>query len=85
MQWCSTISQESAEAGRVPSWASVAVPENVTTSPTFHRELAAGEVMVTVGGVFGVALTENDHTLSAASGLRLASVAPPAPPLMVAT
>src|SRR5262245_15632291 len=46
----------SALAGRVPSWASVAVPEELMTSPTFHVVPAAGDTMVAVGGVLPTAM-----------------------------
>ena len=50
-QCCMMRSHFSAEAGRVPSCASVAEPEKVRTSPTFQVVPAAGVVMVAVGAV----------------------------------
>src|SRR5512133_110229 len=41
-QWCRMNDQLSADAGSVPSWASVAWPEKLMTSPTFHVMLDDG-------------------------------------------
>lgn len=41
----------SADAGSVPCCGSVAAPENVITSPTFHVVPAAGVSITAVGGV----------------------------------
>ena len=51
-QCCRTRLQLNADAESGPSWASVAEPEKVMTSPTFHVVPATGASMVAVGGVF---------------------------------
>ena len=40
------------KAGSAPSWASVALPEKLITSPTFQVVPAAGESIDAVGAVF---------------------------------
>ena len=49
-QWWSNTFQLSAEAGSVPSSASVAPPEKLIGSPTFQVNVDAGAVMVGTGG-----------------------------------
>ena len=44
--------QLNADAGSVPSCASVAWPEKLMVSPTFQVRLDAGESMTAVGAVF---------------------------------
>ena len=43
---------------RVPSWVSLAMPEKVMVSPSLNVAPSAGAVMVTLGGVLGVTVTE---------------------------
>ena len=42
---------EVAPDGRLPSWASVALPEKAIGSPTFQVNPVLGDVIVAVGGV----------------------------------
>ena len=49
--------QLNAEAGNVPSCGSVAEPEKLITSPTFHVVAAVGVEMVAVGGLKPAAMT----------------------------
>src|SRR5919198_3504893 len=49
-QWCRIIVQLSREAGSVPSSWSVALPEKLIGSPTFHVKVEAGEEIVGTGG-----------------------------------
>ncbi len=51
-QWRTESDHESAEAGNVPSWASVAEPLKAIRSPTAHVRLECGAVIVGTGGVF---------------------------------
>src|SRR5919198_5690210 len=51
-QWCRMIVQERREAGSVPSSWSVALPEKLIGSPTFHVSVDAGEEIDGTGGVF---------------------------------
>src|SRR5919197_1080171 len=55
-QWCRIIVQLSREAGSVPSSGSVALPEKLIGSPTFHVKVDWGEEMVGTGGVCPVAV-----------------------------
>jgi hypothetical protein len=50
-QWCKMNDQLSADAGRVPSCASVAWPEKLIVSPTFQVRLDGGESMTATGAV----------------------------------
>src|ERR687884_2172468 len=51
-QWWRIIVQLSREAGSVPSSWSVALPEKLIGSPTFHVKVEAGEEIAGTGGVF---------------------------------
>src|SRR5919108_480031 len=51
-QWCRMIVQLSREAGSVPSSWSVALPEKLIGSPTFHVSVDAGVLIVGTGGLF---------------------------------
>src|SRR5919201_5919099 len=51
-QWCRMIVQLSRDAGSVPSSGSVALPEKLIASPTFHVRVEAGEETVGTRGVF---------------------------------
>src|SRR5258706_12979085 len=48
-QWCSTIVQLSADAGKVPCCGSVAWPEKLIVLPTAQVAVAAGPSMLAVG------------------------------------
>src|SRR5262245_59370643 len=50
-QWCMISDQLSADAGSVPSCASVAWPEKLIVSPTFQVRLEACESMTALGAV----------------------------------
>src|SRR5205814_2844339 len=50
-QWWRISDQLSADAGSVPSCASVAWPEKLIVSPTFQVRLDVGESMIAVGAV----------------------------------
>ena len=56
-QWCMIMDQLSAEGGKEPSSLSVALPENVMTSPTFQCNADDGELMVAVGALLFVVMT----------------------------
>jgi hypothetical protein len=56
-QCCISSSHDSAEGGRAPSWASVAEPEKLRTSPTFHAVPDVGVAMVGVGAVLPTEMT----------------------------
>ena len=49
--------QLSAEGGKEPSSLSVALPENVMASPTFHCTADDGELMVAVGALLFAVIT----------------------------
>jgi hypothetical protein len=51
-QWWRIIVQLSREAGSVPSSGSVALPEKLIGSPTFHVKVEAGEEIAGTGGLF---------------------------------
>src|SRR5919198_191643 len=51
-QWWRMIVQLSREAGSGPSSGSVALPEKLIGSPTFHVKVDAGEEIVGTGGLF---------------------------------
>src|SRR6476646_3733173 len=78
---CSMASvQERADAGSVPSSGSVAWPEKVMRSPTFHVNDDAG-VSMTGEGEWFVEAVVNDQFTSAARACPARSFAPAKPPL----
>src|ERR671930_2047199 len=64
-QWCRIIVQLSREAGSVPSSRSVALPEKLIGSPTFHVKVERGEEIVGTGGWFPAAIVIGELTLDA--------------------
>src|SRR4051794_8266887 len=57
-QWCMITDHDSAEAGSVPSWASVAEPRKAIVSPTAQVNVDAGASIFAWGGVLpGVIVT----------------------------
>src|SRR5919198_5389766 len=64
-QWCRMIVQLSREAGSVPSSWSVALPEKLIGSPTFHVSVDAGEEIDGTGGVFPALIVIGALTLDA--------------------
>src|SRR5919204_3432975 len=64
-QWCRIIVQLSREAGSVPSSGSVALPEKLIGSPTFHVKVERGEEIVGTGGVFPGLIVVGGRTLDA--------------------
>ena len=59
-QWCRIRLQDSEDAGRGPSWASVAPPANVITSPTRQVVPVAGAVIVAAGAVLPTLIVTAD-------------------------
>ena len=57
--------QESAEAGRTPSFASVAEPEKLMVSSTFQVRVGAGEAIVATGGESPAVIRTDDVALDA--------------------
>src|SRR6266511_3697444 len=66
-QWWRRSVHVSRDAGSVPSWASVAPPENVMVSPTFHFNEALGVVIVAMGGELPAVMV-TDAALTAPCG-----------------
>ena len=64
-QWWMISVHDRPEAGIVPSWSSVACPENEIGSPTFHVKLDAGESIVGTGGVLPASIVIGDEIVEA--------------------